>query len=101
MACLLDTSILVRLANTTDAQHALAVQMVANLQDLDELLHVTPQTLIEFRSVATRPIANNGLGLSCEAAEDLAQQFEELFAMLPDMPEVFTAWKHLVENHRI
>lgn len=101
MACLLDTSILARLANTADAQHAPAVESVADLLDSGELLHITPQTLIEFRSVATRPTANNGLGLACAVAESLAQEFEDLFVMLPDSPSIFAAWKLLVEAHGI
>ena len=60
MAFLLDTSILVRLANATDAQHPVATQAVVELHRRGEVLHITPQVLIEFRNVATRPKTANG-----------------------------------------
>lgn len=52
MAMLLDTSILVRLANSSDLQHSVAAQAVLELHRNGEVLHLTPQVLIEFRSVA-------------------------------------------------
>lgn len=50
MAHLLDTNILVRLANMADARHAVATQAVVELHRRGEVLHTTPQILIEFRS---------------------------------------------------
>jgi hypothetical protein len=61
MAHLVDTNILVRLANAADARHAEATRAVVELHRRGEVLHVTPQVLIEFRNVATRPTAMNGL----------------------------------------
>jgi len=39
------------------------------LQDRGETLSIFPQNLIEFWAVATRPVANNGLGLTVDQAE--------------------------------
>ena len=61
MAHLVDTSILARLANTGDALHAVAARAVLELHQRGELLQVTAQNLIEFRNLATRPKAVNGL----------------------------------------
>jgi len=55
VAYLLDTTILARLANAADAQHVVAAGAVLELHRRGEVLHVTPQTLIEFRNVATPP----------------------------------------------
>ena len=96
MAYLLDTSILGRLANANDAQCAVATQAVLKLHDRGETLHIAPQVMIEFRSVATRPIQVNGLGLSLEDAESLAATFEARFSLLPDTAGIYTAWKQLV-----
>jgi predicted nucleic acid-binding protein len=101
MAYLLDTSILARLANSADVQHSLALQAVTKLHDSGELLHVCPQNLIEFRNVATRPVANNGLGLDCTVAETIAAQFESLFSLLPETPDIFPTWKTLVKDHAV
>jgi len=82
MAYLLDTTILARLANVTDAQHFVAARAVLELHRRGEVLHLTPQVLIEFRNVATRPVAVNGLGLSAADAEAQAGTFEKRFPLL-------------------
>src|SRR4051794_37472764 len=96
MSFLIDTNVLVRLANRTDPDHLLADRAVVELHRRGELLHLTAQNLIEFRNVATRPVAVNGLGLNAVAAETLAAGFEALYALLPDTPAIYTAWKALV-----
>ncbi len=55
-----------------------------------------PQSLIEFRSVATRPVSANGLGLSPAEAEAKATAFEAQFRLLPETPDTYSAWKLLV-----
>jgi predicted nucleic acid-binding protein len=96
MAYLIDTNILARLANLADAQHAVAARAVVELHRRGEVLHVTPQVLIEFRSLATRPQAQNGLGLSVVDAETQAAGFEAAFPLLADTPDIYPAWKALV-----
>jgi predicted nucleic acid-binding protein len=96
MAFLLDTSILVRLANASEAQHPLAAQAVLELHRRGEVLHLTPQVLIEFRNVATRPKSLNGAGLPVADAESHAAVFEGKFPLLADTPDVYPAWKALV-----
>jgi predicted nucleic acid-binding protein len=95
MAYLLDTSVLARLANTANAPHAVAVGAVMTLHRRGEVLHVTPQVLIEFRSVANRPVEVNGLGPSVEDAEALAAADESRFPLLADTPDVYPTWKAL------
>lgn len=97
MAYLVDTSILARLANTADAFHAVATQAVVELHRRGEILHIAPQILIEFRNMATRPTAVNGLGLSVVDAEAKATVFEVVFLLLAETPNIFPAWKALVE----
>src|SRR5437868_3248937 len=75
VAHLIDTSILGRLANSADASHAVATRAVVELHRRGEALHVTPQVLIEFRGMATRPAALNGLGLLAVDAEAKAAGF--------------------------
>jgi len=62
VAFLVDTSILVRLANRADASYPVADRAVVELHRRGEVLHLTPQNLVEFRNVATRPASVNGLG---------------------------------------
>ncbi len=96
MAHLLDTSVLARLANVADARYAIADRAVMELHRRGEVLHVTPQVLVEFRNVATRQVAANGLGLSTVEAEAEAAGFEAAFPLLPETPDIYPAWKALV-----
>jgi hypothetical protein len=96
MAWLIDTSVLARLANTADAQYATADRAVMELHRRGEVLHVAPQNLIEFRNLATRPKAVNGLGLSAVDAEAKAAAFEGTFPLLAETPDIYPAWKALV-----
>ncbi len=96
MAYLIDTSILARLANAKDAQHAVAARAVLELHRRGEVLHVTPQVMIEFRNVATRPVTVNGLGLSTVETEAQAATFEARFPLLAETPDVYPTWKALV-----
>ena len=96
MACLLDTSILVRLANRADSSYALADRAVVELFSRGVVLHLTPQNLIEFRNAATRPLAANGLGLTPAQAENKAADFEALFPLLLETANIYPTWKTLV-----
>ncbi|MBY0227659.1 MAG: PIN domain-containing protein [Gemmataceae bacterium] len=95
MRILLDTNILIRLANKADAQHALADRAVDELARRGETLCLTPQVLIEFRSVATRPTPR-GLGLPAALADALVAGFEAKFKMLDDTAAIYPAWRLLV-----
>jgi len=98
VAYLIDTSLLARLANTADAQYAIAAGAVVELHRRGEALHVTPQVLVEFRSVATRPIELNGLGLSADDAAVQSAEFEATFPLLAETPDVYPAWKKVVNG---
>lgn len=58
-----------------------------------EVLHITAQNLIEFRNVATHPVAIYGLGLIVVEAETKTA----IFLLLPETPDIFPVWKAIVE----
>ena len=93
MACLVDTSVLARLANSADASYSVATHAVLELHRRGEVLHIAAQNLIEFRSVATRPVGSNGLGLAVAEAEAKAAGFEAAFPLLAETPEIYPLWK--------
>lgn len=96
MAYLLDTNVLMRLANAADLRYASADRAVMELHRRGEVLHLTPQVLVEFRNVATRPVSINGLGLSATQAEAEASGFETRFPLLAETPDIYSVWKTLV-----
>ncbi len=61
------------------------------LTDRGVIIKTTPQVLIEFRAVATRPVAANGLGLSASQVKLKADGFEAAFPILEDIPAIFPA----------
>ena len=98
MPYLVDTPLLLRLANPSDPQFAVADNAVSRLEKQGERLHIAPQNLVEFRNGATRPTVVNGLGLPPSDAEEQAEAFEEKFRLLPETPEIYPAWKKLVST---
>jgi predicted nucleic acid-binding protein len=101
MAFLLDTSILVRLANRADAAHAIADAAVVKLMTQNEIICIAPQILIEFRNVATRPLSANGLGLAVAEAISKAADFQAAFSLLAESADIFPAWKALVNSQGV
>lgn len=97
MAHLIDTPLLMRLANTRDSQHSIAQQAIIRLYQQGESLRTAPQNLIEFRNSATRPVAANGLGFTIAQVETLASGYETAFPLLPETPAIYPAWKQIVQ----
>jgi predicted nucleic acid-binding protein len=98
VAILVDTSVLGRLANRADAFYLIAKSAVAELHRRGEVLHVTAQNLVEFLNFATRPVSANGLGLAAPAAHALQATFEAAFPLLDETPDIFPAWKGIVQT---
>lgn len=98
MAFLVDTSVLGRLANRKDVSYPVAAAAVAELHRRGEVLNITPQNLIEFQNFATRPANANGLGLAPSAADGIRATFEATFPLLGETPDIYLAWKNIVET---
>ncbi|HEV7473656.1 MAG TPA: hypothetical protein VGN90_06395 [Pyrinomonadaceae bacterium] len=58
-------------------------------------LFVIAQNLIEFWAVATRPVSNNGLGLTIAQATQELTRLKTLFVILPDTAEILPEWDTL------
>lgn len=59
------------------------------------------QNLIELWVVATRPVGENGLGMTpAEAAAELAR-VKGLFFFLPETPAIYPAWETLVLDNSV
>jgi predicted nucleic acid-binding protein len=69
---------------------------VDRLLDRGEDLYITPQNLIEFWNVATRPLDRNGFGMTpAETALEVAR-LEHFFLLAPDTPAIYPVWRDLV-----
>lgn len=100
---LLDTNLLARITDSRHPQCAVARQAIHRLLAQREQIVIVPQNLYEFWAVATRkagspPAGHNGLGMTCEQASQWVRFFERRFTLLPDRPDLVTAWHLLVKS---
>ena len=93
---LIDTSTLLRTLQPRHAQHEAATRALEVLPERGRELHIVPQNLIELWVVATRPVEQNGLGLSSAAAATELRRLKRMLPLLPETPALFQAWERLV-----
>ena len=99
MIVALDTNILLRFTDTTAAHHPVVVQALDTLRLQGDSLRILPQAVYEFWVVATRHIANNGLGLSSVDCDQVITGLLTAFPLLDDQAGLFTEWRTLVTAH--
>jgi predicted nucleic acid-binding protein len=98
MRVLLDTNVLLRCAEPAHRQHQTATGAIDALRRAAHDPVIVPQVLYEFWSVATRPIDNNGLGMSAAEAEAELTALRRLFRFLRDERAIFPEWERLVTS---
>lgn len=101
MALLVDTNILLRFVNITDAQHELIRSAVLQLASHQDELCYTQQSRREFWNVCTRPAERNGLGLGITATVSRLVDIDALFRRLPDHHQAGFLWDRLVAQHQV
>jgi len=99
MTAIVDANILMRLTDRRSPLRPVALAAVDTLRKQGFSLQSIPQSHYEFWVVATRPVANNGLGLSIpECVLELATVHNQ-FPLLNDSPNLCAEWRTLVEAH--
>lgn len=98
---LIDTNILLRAVQPESDHFKQAVDAVRVLLGRGDVIYITPQVIIEFWSVATRPSEVNGLGWSPDEALRQINHILLQFLMLSDDAAVFAEWLQLVQRYRI
>ncbi len=98
MPYLVDTNVATRRILPTDPQYSSVTTAIQKLRMQGEVLYITPQILVEFHALATRPQEANGLGLSVAQASLEARKIEAIFPLLPETPAVYPLWRNLVED---
>lgn len=61
-----------------------------------EVLALRPCRTDSLPQLGTRPVVANGLGLTAAVAETKAADFEALFPLLAETPDIYPTWKALV-----
>ena len=93
---LVDTNILLRMADLGSEQGKVAVAATGMLHDEGEELCVAPQNLYEYWAAATRPKANNGLGQSRQEAEQNLREIMDLYRVLDETRRTPDEWLRLI-----
>ncbi len=101
MKWLADTNILLRSVQTSHPVHGDVDRVVMVLLDRGDELCVLGQSLIEFWAVATRPVTNNGLGLTIARTTQELTKLKSLFFILPDTADILPEWEQLVVQHQV
>jgi hypothetical protein len=83
---LIDTSTLLRTLQPSHPQRDIASVAIKALTARGRDLYIVPQNPVELWVVATRPVANNGLGLSTTEAAAELMRLKSMFPLLPDTP---------------
>lgn len=96
MRLLLDTNVVLRLAQSTSPDHATAKSALLQLVQARVLLCIVPQVIYEFWVVATRPTAVNGLGMDVVTAEKSILGIIQNYQLLRDERGIFEHWRTLV-----
>jgi len=101
MRCLLDTNVLLRGLDRKHPMYRVVRRAIISLRRQGYQLCLTSQNLIEFWSVATRPVASNGLGMSVHwAAAQLARMKRCSWFSLTT-PRFSANWKRLVVEQNV
>ncbi len=101
MKVLVDTNVLLRIAQAGHPHRPAAAEAVVQLIAADHELCVVPQVLYEFWVSATRPEPVNGLGMDCAAAERSLDELVREFRLLRDERGVYGFWRSLIAAHQV
>ncbi len=101
MKFLLDTNIILRLAEPKHPMYPLALNGLAYLTKNHYEYFIVDQNLIEFWRSCTRPKDKNGLGMTVEKATVELTKLETLFSVLPACQEVYPQWRDLVIKYQV
>jgi predicted nucleic acid-binding protein len=101
MRILIDTNVLLRSVESGHAHYQSSVNAIDILRGLGHELIIVPQVPYEFWSVATRPLENNGLGMSPADVHQEILSIQKLFRLMRDERGVYSIWEQLVSAHGV
>ena len=98
---LIDTNVLLRGAEPHHPMFHVALTAVDVLRTRGDQTCIVAQNIVEFRAVATRPVAANGLGWSQSRANDEVAALLSLYCVLPDTADILSVWQRLVGMYHV
>ena len=96
MDVLVDTNIILRALHRNHPKHRAARDAITRLTKEGNRICVASQNLVEVWAVCTRPIENNGFGLTPAQADRLLARVESSVFRLPESDKIYAEWRRLV-----
>lgn len=100
MICV-DTGVLLRIFRQEDPNYQNVRDALKQLRRSGEQLTTFPQNAAEFWVVCTRPIAQNGYGLSVEQTLKQLTFIDQIGVVLPEHADAYEHWKNLVLEYQV
>lgn len=100
MKVLIDTNVLLRMSSRTHPMYETALAATRWIVMNNDEPVIVPQVLYEYWAAATRPVENNGLGLSVAQADTDLTDWLGAFELLDDQGLV-PVWHDLVSTHAV
>ena len=101
LACLLDSNILLRMSQHADSHYPAIRSALITFRNESTRLCYTSQTLGEFWNASTRPLDQNGFGLTIAETDVIAREIERDLEFLPDSQAVHDRWRRLLVEHGV
>ncbi len=101
MIYLVDTNVLLRFSRLQNPRYQISRDAVHKLEADGHQLQTTLQNFAEFWNVSTRPTERNGFGRMPEETDELLQDLEKAFSLLPDSDDVYPEWRRLVVKYNV
>lgn len=101
MKILLDTNLLLRMAQPGHPHCILAQRAVVAVTAANQRPCVVPQVVYEFWVAATRPTDVNGLGMDCPSAAAALEDLWPVVRLLRDERGVYDHWRQLIVQHQV
>jgi predicted nucleic acid-binding protein len=98
---LADTNVVIRRLVFGDPMFLLISSALSILDHAGDLVYITPQNLVEFQALATRPASANGWGMTTAQASTEARKIEAVFTMLPEIPAIYPRWRNLIDSYNV
>ena len=97
----IDTNVLLAATDVARSHHCEAKAFISNAAGGSWRLFASAQVFREYLVVATRPIQNNGLGLSPEGAARNVYVYQRLVQVLPEGQDSHNRLVSLVIDHQL
>jgi predicted nucleic acid-binding protein len=98
---LIDTNVLLRAVQPNHAQCVAAKNSIKTARIRGYIPCIVPQIVYEYWVVATRAIAENGLGMTTAEAEVDVEQLTRQFRFFRDERAIFDRWRQLVAQYDV